>query len=597
MLYAIGTVVSKKFDGKAYSGEIVSYDEKREVYSISYEDGDEEEMYEEEIGDYIVYEVVSDQDEADDQNEAGQQIANETETANTAAKPTKQSLSFLRVLIGAFVAWILAIAVVVISDEAPSHHAESLPDYLQPFRPVGIKVINAIGIILAEVGLIDKVMSLDPDYLIRSACSRLGQAHPRTHCVLLDEDKYWHASFHRLTGSLQEAKLTMLGRIIAQGQVLGMLETRGRLLEAFDSEPEAAAAPISDPVFVVGLPRSGTTFLSRLLAIDPGNRGPTLWEYMDPVPRPPSPPPSNASKANIESYEIKTKKRIAEQQWKLDQYKSLAPGVDSMHPLEATNPEECIIIMNYAMDSEQVAVTYPIHEYMTWLLGFDHHKDVLRWNKRVLQHLQYADPYGPRRWVVKTPYYLTMLDDIRSVYPNAKIIHTHRDPAESILSVSSVISKLQGIVTDDIDLQRIGAQQKAIHETMVEKALQVRKKWAEENIGANSNSEFRVVDVHLKDLQRSPVKTVKMIYKALFDTALAPETALMMQGWLKQNPRTKHGTHEPTMSEFGLENIMKSKVFSEYVDVFGAKGAASLSKEQEQQKMLNHEAELAQGEL
>ena len=188
-----------------------------------------------------------------------------------------------------------------------------------------------------------------------------------------------------------------------------------------------------------------------------------------------------------------------------------------------------------------------------------------------------------------------MMDDIRKVFPNAKIIHTHRDPAQSVLSVSSVIAKLHGIVTNDIDLHRIGSQQAEIHEIMVDKALQVRKQWAEEakNRGTEeSTGSFRVVDMHLEDLQKDPIETVNNIYTALFDVELSPEAAALMRTWLEENPRTKHGTHRPTMDEFRLEGRMDSDIFESYRRAFGAKGAVPLSNDKERSASYTGHGEL-----
>lgn len=488
-----------------------------------------------------------------------------------------------RVLTGTLVALVAWTVAIVVMDDVPSQHAKLLPEYLQPFRPTGIRIINAIGTLLSATGLLDRAVSLDPDYLLMAACSKLGRTYPKSRCVLRDaEDEQWHDSFHRLTQALQyQANLTMLGRVVAQGQILDMLETRGRLVEEFAQQEEAAAnsssADFDDPIFIVGLPRTGTTLLSRLLALDPANRAPMLWEYMSPVPKPPCPPPLNASDADLEAYDQMTNARVSEQQWKLDQYKSLAPGLDAMHPLEANIPEECLILMNYAMDSQQVAVTYPIHDYMQWLLAFDNHVKTLEWNRRVLRYLQQDDPYGPRRWVVKTPYYLAMMADIRKVFPNAKIIHTHRHPSQSMLSISSVVAKIHGIVSNDIDLHRIGSQQVEIHEIMVGKALEVRRQWAEEK--QQDGDGFRVVDTHLEDLQKNPIETINNIYQSLFDAELSLEAAGLMQNWLKENPRTKHGAHRPTMQEFDLEGHMDSEIFEAYRVAFGATGAAPFTKD------------------
>jgi len=301
---------------------------------------------------------------------------------------------------------------------------------------------------------------------------------------------------------------------------------------------------------------------------------------MDPVPRPPHPPPSNATANEVKAYEKLTNHRINYQKHLLDQYKSLAPGLDALHPMDPTFPEECIIIMNMAMDSEQVAITYPIHEYMEWLLEMEHHKDVLMWNKRVLQHLQQDDSYGPRRWILKTPYYLTMMDDIRKIHPNAKIVHTHREPNESIPSTSSLIAKVHSIVTDDIDLNRIGAQQAKMHEIMLDKAMTVRTQWAADQSGNNKHedkpSSFAIVDVQLQDLQRDPIATIDKIYWALFDIPLDPSVAVTMTEWLKRNPRKPHGIQRPIPSDFGLEETLRdSPVYSKYRDLYSTKKAAA----------------------
>lgn len=482
----------------------------------------------------------------------------------------RKSFAF-HIIIGTLVSWTLSIALVLILDDTPSRHAQ-LPDDLRPFRPFGIRVINALGILLDQVGLLDQVVSLHPDRLLSSACSKLSTEHSKT-CVLFDNNnKRWEESFHLLTHSLQTANLTMLGRVIAQNQVIDMLETRGKLLEEFArAEKKEDSSLLHDPIFIVGLPRTGTTFLSRLLDVDPQNRGPLLWEYMDPVPRPPPRPPSSSSQAVQENYQTQTKDRSAEQQWKLDQYKQLSPGLDFIHPMNATAPEECLIVLNYAMDSEQVALTYPIHDYMQYLLGYDHHLDALQLHKKVLQHLQQDDLYGPRRWVLKTPYYLAMLDDIRAVHPNAKVIHTHRDPQQSMVSTSSLIAKLHSVVSDDIDLFRIASEQVQIYEQMAEMALRVRKKW-DFSIQEEEDS-FRVIDVHLQDLQENAIETVQMIYKSLFDSELENDTKRLMQEWLERNPRK---IRNPTTFHFGLERLVEtSTIFRDYRDAFSTKGTAS----------------------
>ena len=113
---------------------------------------------------------------------------------------------------------------------------------------------------------------------------------------------------------------------------------------------------------------------------------------------------------------------------------------------------------------------------------------------------------------------------------------------------------------------------------MLQKAITVRRKWARED--PNSKSSFRIVDVHLQDLQRDPVQTVNKIYNTLFDTDLDTGAVALMRQWLEQNPRTKHGTHRPALADFGLEGRMDSGISREYGQMFGAKMALSCDTKQ-----------------
>ena len=511
------------------------------------------------------------------------------------------------ILIASTLAFLALLAVPEIATRLGNDdpRAASLPEYLRPFRPLPIRIINGLGTLLGRFGLLDFAMPLDADYLLANACRSLGEDGGS--CVLYNDGEggrqrpiggdAWRGRLDLLSNALRnEAKLTLLGRVVAQGQLKEVLITRGRLLRAFQKEEEqmegSPLEPIRDPIFVVGLPRTGTTLLQRLLAVDPFNRSPMLYEYMNPVPRPMHPPLAGAGAAEMETYAMATRDKVAAYQRDfLDQYKRLAPGLDAMHPLNATNPEECIVSLNYVLDSQQMDVTYPAHSYMRHLLSMeDNHEDSLRFHRRVLQYLQQDDPHGPRRWVLKTPYFLVMLDGIRSVYPNAKIIHMHRDPLQSVLSTSSVVTKTLGVVTDDIDPRRIGAHQALVHEEILRRAIKVRRKWhkkdkdrdeggEEDGLGRDqTSSSFRVADAHLRDLQQDPVGTIDRIYRELFGEGLSTEAVRLMREWLRDNPRNKHGLHRPKMEDFGLDSgrMVESAVFSTYRSMFQVQGAATI---------------------
>jgi len=106
--------------------------------------------------------------------------------------------------------------------------------------------------------------------------------------------------------------------------------------------------------------------------------------------------------------------RISNVQWNLDQYKRLAPGLDAWHPIHSERPEECILTLASTFDSQQYSATYPVKSYDQWLLEHKHHSYAMSWHKQVLQTIQSGrmEQETKKQWVLKTPYYLALLDDI-----------------------------------------------------------------------------------------------------------------------------------------------------------------------------------------
>ena len=345
-----------------------------------------------------------------------------------------------------------------------------------------------------------------------------------------------------------DAGLNTIGRLAARADVLRILKTRLRLEDDRKRFPEIAHEAIVKPIFITGLPRSGTTLLHNLLAQDPDSRVPLTWEVMFPTP-----PPAHDTHDRDP--------RIAEAGASLAWLDCLAPGFRRIHPVDAGLAQECIEITTYAFESPRFHTTHNAVAYQTWLAGCDQ-RAAYAYHRRVLQQLQCRFP--ARRWVLKAPSHLFALEALVETYPDACIIQTHRDPLEVLPSTASLTAALRRAFSNTVDLAEIGTE--------------VVQRWAE---GLRRAAEFRTThtlrtpacDVWYADLLCDPIAEVQRIYRH-FDLELTAPLEAAMRRYLAANPQHKHGTHDYALNEFGLApNQVKSQFHAYYDRMFSSRNA------------------------
>jgi hypothetical protein len=340
-----------------------------------------------------------------------------------------------------------------------------------------------------------------------------------------------------------EAELTTLGRVLARGQILGLLTNRLRLVDHRKRHPELADEEIRRPLFVLGLPRTGTTILYGLLAQDSAHRSPLTWEVSFPCP-----PPESAS--------YDRDPRIARSDGQFEQLRKLAPGFDSIHPMAARLPQECVAIFAHDFKSVQFEATFDVPSYQEWLEAQDMGPSY-RFHREFLQHLQ--SRYPGERWVLKTPGHLPIIDALFAEYPDAMIVQTHRDPLEVIGSVSSLECILRGAASDAIDPQAIGRQQVALWSRQIEMGMKARRE---------SHCVDRFFDVHFREFLADPIECVKQIY-AHFALPFSEDTEARMRTFLSDNSRDKHGVHRYALADFGIDPREAAGCFHAYYEEFG----------------------------
>ena len=392
-----------------------------------------------------------------------------------------------------------------------------------------LRIVNAVG---GPVGRL--VWPLDDEAMLDRAVTATG----------LDDfgDESFRQPFKLLLRSLNaDASLNFIGRIAAWKHTLHLLGDRLRLIEERKRHPEIADQEIRRPIFVTGLPRSGTTLLHRLLAEDPASRAPLTWEVMFPMPAP----------AHADG---DRDPRIARTDRALRWMDSLAPEFRVIHALGARFPQECIGITSYSFESPQFNTTHSVPSYQSWLTQHDHH-GAYAFHRNFLQHLQWRRP--AHQWVLKAPAHLFAFDAILRTYPDARIIQTHRDPLKIVPSTANLTRVLYRAFSNRIDSVEIGREVVGRWSDGVARAMQSR--------AAPDFPHDRLLDVSYASFVRSPMTTVRQIY-ASFGMTLSAEAEDRMKRYLAINTKDRFGEHRYTLDQFGLAEDDVRDRFKAYYD-------------------------------
>jgi Sulfotransferase family len=358
-------------------------------------------------------------------------------------------------------------------------------------------------------------------------------------------DAAFRAALGRLVDALEgEADLTLLGRVIARTDLVRFLENRLRMVDTIHRHPEITAAPIERPLFIVGLPRTGTSILHELLAQDPANRVPMTWEVMHPWP-----PPERAT--------YTTDPRIAQVDRHFAGVDRLIPGFKAMHPMGATLPQECVALTAHDFASMVFHPTYRVPSYQAWLDAADL-RGVYASHRRQLQYLQWRCP--GERWVLKSPGHLWALDALLAVYPDARIVQTHRDPLKVVASLANLVALLRTMASDRVDRHEIGTDWTRLLAAGLERSMAVRARRPE--------GDPQVFDMHFAELLRDEIGMVRRIY-AHFGLDLSADAEARMRRFLAANPRDRHGVHRYTLAAAGLNARRERLRFAAYQARFG----------------------------
>ena len=383
-------------------------------------------------------------------------------------------------------------------------------------RPVLLKAVNGFGALLERAGL---SLTLDSGAILDRAERVSG------HTV---HDPSLREGLDRLVQSLEhEARLCTFGRFAIRSTLQRAAESRYRVERAFAEAPSIADEPIRDPVFIIGMPRTGTTILHALLHLDRNHRAPLSWECLLPHPAP-----------RPEDY--RDNDRIDTIRAEFERIFRLVPDFRKKHYMAADSPQECIAITALNFTSFQFLAQAYLPEYHEWFVHADQEHNLV-WHRRFLQFLQSGGVRSPR-WLLKTPVHLMRLRALFAVYPDATVIMTHRHPAEIVPSVTSLVSSMRSFYSDHEDVQRTGREQLRIWADYIARFLDDRRALGREE---------QIVDVLFDDFVGDQMAVVDSIYERL-GWSLHAEDRARMEAFLRDEPRDKHGTHEYSLRRIGV---------------------------------------------
>jgi len=336
---------------------------------------------------------------------------------------------------------------------------------------------------------------------------------------------HWRAPFELLVRSVgEEAELHLFGRLWTRQELILFLETRLKIEAEYAAHPEIEDEVIDRPVFVTGLPRSGTSILFELLAQDQRFMAPANWEFVLPCP-----PPESAT--------YRTDPRVERAHDLITQAGRVAPTFRAMHEMGAWIPNECAVAWRMSFRSPHLAATFQAPTFATWLFSADQTPMYTDY-RRLLKLLQWKNPR--QRWLLKSPEHQSFLPILFNVFPDAEVVMTHRDPVQAQGSVINLLGTFYWMRSNK------PFDARAYEQLLTPEGTAQRLDQVVDWIDGGTVPSERVTHSRYADLVSAPVPTLEKLYERL-GLPFTDQARRAVEAYLADKPKHKFGAHSYTV--------------------------------------------------
>ncbi len=398
-----------------------------------------------------------------------------------------------------------------------------------PERPRWVERLIAHG---DAVGGAENLVSLDAEEIIATA--------ERTTGLSDFGEGDWRAHYDAFMRALEsESDLHLAGRITTRTELVRALRNRLKLAALWRERPEILESEITRPAFIVGSPRSGTSILHELMAQDPATRAPAMWEISHPT-------------------EALEGDAIAEVADDVTQYwHDLQPEYETMHANSGYLPNECIFITLHEFLSDHWGGNHVVPSYDKHLQRANP-RPAFEFHRRFLKTLMQRG--GSRRWLLKSPSHVFQLRPLLDVYPDARIVRTHRDPTKTLASSISLMGTLKWMRCNQVDMSQAPGRLAFGYAYIYQREIEQRES------GELPAEQF--IDVRFEDVVRDPVGTVERVYERL-DWPIDEDVRTRIADYAARKPKGSRGVHSYSLEGVGLDVETERERYRFYMERYG----------------------------
>lgn len=335
----------------------------------------------------------------------------------------------------------------------------------------------------------------------------------------------YHAPLRMLVEAMIAVTTSEAGRQFWREELIGTLIPRAARTLGWKQHPEYRSRPIEKPLVICGVPRTGTTALHKVMSIDPQFQGLENWLSIWPMPRPP-----RDQWADQPGYRIAAEMLRARG--------ASIPGLTSQHEVVVDEVDECMEVLKLGFVNNRYPSLSLISEYDSWFQSLSE----LPWYREMADTFRLIGLNDDRPWLLKNPGHFVSIEALLEVFPDARVIVTHRDPYLALGSLCSIVSHPRQLTTPGIDLKQTGPRELGYWSKGVAAMAKARAERPAEQFH----------DVDHASFHADPIATIRGIYEH-FGFTLSDDVAGRMRTWLAANPAGKHGDHIYDPGDFGLD--------------------------------------------